>query len=257
MKEVMKKKQTGDDSNLIRLNKYIANSGFAARRKVDELLTTGRVTVNKKVVTELGTKIDPDNDEVKIDGEPVKSQSRFIYILINKPKGYITSTSDEHGRPVVMDLMKIKERVYPVGRLDYDTEGLLLLTNDGDLAAKLMHPKYKVQKTYQVKLNNAIDDAKVNKLRSGVKVEGRLTGEARVKIVPETGSHEIYVTIHEGRNRQIRKMMEAVGLFVRKLKRIEYAGIRIDKLKPAAWRHLLPDEVKMLKKLTSGVKKEN
>jgi pseudouridine synthase len=243
--------QSNDGTNLTRLNKFIAGSGFAARRKVDELIKEGRVTVNKKTVTELGTKIDPEKDLVKIDGEPVKSRSKFIYVLLNKPKGYITSTSDELGRPIVMDLVKLKERIYPVGRLDYDTEGLLLLTNDGELAAKLMHPKYKVFKTYLVKINKPIDDTKVNKLRTGVKVEGKSTGEAKVKIVPETGSHEILITIHEGRNRQIRKMMETVGLFVRKLKRIDYAGLKIDNLKSGHWRYLLAAEVALLKKITA------
>jgi 23S rRNA pseudouridine2605 synthase len=244
------KKQKSDDANLTRLNKYIASSGFAARRKADELIQTGRVTVNRKTVTELGTKINPEEDTVKIDGETVKLQSKNIYILLNKPKGYITTTSDELGRPKVMDLVKVKDRVYPVGRLDYDSEGLLLLTNDGDLANKLMHPKYKVLKTYHVKVNKPIDEIKLHKLRTGVKVEGKLTGPAIVKIIPGTGDHEIIVTIHEGRNRQVRKMLEAIGLFVRKLKRIEYAGLKLEKVKPGAWRYLLADEVALLKKLT-------
>jgi 23S rRNA pseudouridine2605 synthase len=247
------KKQKSDDANLTRLNKYIASSGFAARRKVDELIQTGRVTVNRKTVTELGTKINPEEDTVKIDGEPVKQQSKNIYILLNKPKGYITTTSDELGRPKVMDLVKIKDRVYPIGRLDYDSEGLLLLTNDGAMANKLMHPRYKVLKTYHVKVNKPIDEIKLHKLKTGVKVEGKLTGPAIVKIIPGTGDHEIIVTIHEGRNRQVRKMLEAIGIFVRKLKRIEYAGLKLEKVKPGTWRFLLADEVATLKKLTTGI----
>ena len=243
--------QSGDPQGLIRLNKFIANSGFAARRKVDELIETGRVTVNRKTITELGTKIDPENDIVKIYGEAVKSQSKNIYILLNKPKGYITTTADELNRPKVMDLVKLKDRVYPVGRLDYESEGLLLLTNDGDLANKLMHPKHNVLKTYQVKVNNPVDEIKLHKLRTGVKVEGKLTGPANVKVVPETGKHELIIIIHEGRNRQIRKMLEAIGLFVRKLKRVEYAGLKIEDLRSGSWRYLDAAEVASLKKLTS------
>lgn len=250
----MNKTVMNEDAGQVRLNKFIANSGYAARRKVDELIETGRVTVNKKPVTSLGTKINPLTDVVKIDGETVKVQSKFIYIFLNKPKGYVTTTSDELHRKKVTDLVNIKERLYPVGRLDYDTEGLLLLTNDGELANKLMHPKYKVNKTYLVRLNNPIDDAKVNKLRAGVKVDGRLTGEARVSIVPESGSHQILITIQEGKNRQIRKMLEAIGLFVRKLKRIEYAGLKLDNLKSGHWRFLLATEVAELKNISENKK---
>jgi 23S rRNA pseudouridine2605 synthase len=253
-KELQATKKNNDEkgTDLVRLNKFIASSGFAARRKADELITTGRVSVNKKTVIELGVKIDPQEDVVKIDGEIIKPPARNLYILLNKPKGYVTTTSDELNRPTVMDLVKIKQRVYPVGRLDYDTEGLLVLTNDGDIAAKLMHPKYHVLKTYHVKLNKPIDESKVNKLREGVKVEGKTTGSAVVKVVPETNEHELLITIHEGRNRQIRKMMEVVGLFVRKLKRIEYAGLKLGDEKQGKWRYLNAIEVARLRKIVSG-----
>lgn len=240
-----------ESARLVRLNKFIANSGYSARRKVDELIETGRVTVNMVPVTSLGIKIDPENDTVKIDGELVKVKSKFLYILLNKPKEYITTTADERNRPIVTELINLKERLYPVGRLDYQTEGLLLMTNDGDLANRLMHPKYGVNKTYHVKLSKAIDEVRVNKLKAGIKIDGRRTSEADVTVIPDTHEHELLITIHEGRNRQIRKMVEAMGLFVRKLKRIEYAGLKIEDLKSGSWRYLNATEVADLKKQVS------
>jgi 23S rRNA pseudouridine2605 synthase len=240
-----------NEDNLVRLNKFIASSGFTARRKADELIETGRVAVNSKVVTSLGTKIDPENDIVRIDGELIKSLSekkeKFIYVLLNKPAGYVTTTSDEKNRPTVLDLVGINRRIYPVGRLDYDTEGALLLTNDGELANKLMHPKYGVYKTYLVKVNKPIDDKSLVRLREGVNIEGRKTGNAKVSIVPNSGGKQLRISIHEGRNRQIRKMLEAVGCYVRKLKRVEYANLDIKGLKEGGWRYLSREEAKKLK----------
>jgi pseudouridine synthase len=243
-----------DEGNLIRLNKFIASSGFTARRKADELIESGRVTVNSKVVTELGTKINPTFDVVRVDGEVIKSASgkseRYIYILLNKPAGYVTTTSDEKNRPTVLDLVGVNKRIYPVGRLDYDTEGLLLLTNDGGLANKLMHPKYGVYKTYIVKINRPIDEKSLKRLREGIFIKGngspersRRTNEAKVNIVPKTEGKQLRISIHEGRNRQVRKMLEAVGLYVRKLKRIEYANLNLKGIREGEWRYLSGEEI--------------
>ena len=249
-----------DGGNLVRLNKFIAGSGFTARRKADELIGEGRVTVNSEVVVSLGTKINPDEDTVRVDGELIKPQSekkgKLIYILLNKPAGYVTTTSDEKNRPTVLDLVKIKHRIYPVGRLDYDTEGLLLLTNDGELANKLMHPRYGVYKTYIVKINKPIDEKSLKRLREGVRIDkGRgasalvRTSETRVNVVPKTEGRQIRISIHEGRNRQVRKMLEAVGCYVRKLKRIEYANLNLKGLREGEWRYLSGEEIKKLKKI--------
>lgn len=238
---------------LIRLNKFISASGHAARRKVDLLISEGRVSVNSKTISELGTKIDPDEDVVKVDGEIIKQQGKdksdLIYIILNKPAGYITSASDEKNRPTVIDLVKIRKRVYPVGRLDYNTEGLLLLTNDGDLANRLMHPKHEIEKTYFVKVNKPIDEKQENRLRNGVVIEGKETSKAWVEIIPKSERKQIRITIHEGRNRQVRKMLEAVGLFVRKLKRIEYANLNLKGLNVGEWRYLKEAEILKLKQL--------
>lgn len=248
-----------DSGNLVRLNKFIASSGFTARRKADELIEAGRVTVNSEVVVLLGTKINPDKDTVKVDGELIKPPSekkgKFIYVLLNKPAGYVTTTSDEKNRPTVLDLVGINRRIYPVGRLDYDTEGLLLLTNDGDLANKLMHPKYGVYKTYVVKINKPIDEKSLNRLREGVKIRAgspersRRTSEAKVSVVPKTEGRQLRISIHEGRNRQVKKMLEAVGCYVRRLRRIEYANLNLKGLREGEWRYLSGEEIKRLKKI--------
>jgi pseudouridine synthase len=247
-----------DGDNLVRLNKFIASSGFTARRKADELIEAGRVTVNSEVVVSLGTKINPYKDVVKVDGELIKPPSekkgKLIYVLLNKPAGYVTTTSDEKNRPTVLDLVKIKQRVYPVGRLDYDTEGLLLLTNDGELANKLMHPKYGVYKTYVAKINKPIDEKSLKRLREGVRIRtgsperSRRTSEAKLNIVPKTEGRQLRISIHEGRNRQVRKMLEAVGCYVRKLKRIEYANLNLKGLREGEWRYLSGEEIKKLRK---------
>ena len=254
-----------DSGNLVRLNKFIASSGFTARRKADELIEAGRVTVNSEVVVLLGTKINPDKDTVKVDGELIKPPSekkgKFIYVLLNKPAGYVTTTSDEKNRPTVLDLVGINRRIYPVGRLDYDTEGLLLLTNDGDLANKLMHPKYGVYKTYVVKINKPIDEKSLNRLREGVNIRAgspstplrtssvQTTSKAKVSVVPKTEGRQLRISIYEGRNRQVRKMLEAVGCYVRRLRRIEYANLNLKGLREGEWRYLSGEEIKRLKKI--------
>lgn len=254
---------------LIRLNKFISDSGYTARRKADILISEKRVTVNKVTITELGTKIDPDTDIVKIDGELIKSSSKvpdstgigylskpnYIYILLNKPAGYITTTSDEKNRPTVMDLIKIKKRVYPVGRLDYDSEGLLLFTNDGDLANKLMHASHEIEKKYLVKLNRPLDIKSEIRLKNGVNIGGRTTSKAAIEFVPNKERMQVKISIHEGRNRQVKKMFEAVGIYVRKLKRIEYANLDLSGVNSGEWRYLNAEEVRKLKGLVDEKRK--
>lgn len=239
------------DSKLTRLNKFISNAGISARRKADELIFTGRVTVNMQTVTEPGTKVNPDKDVVKVDGEKVKPQSEFIYVVLFKPRGYVTTTHDEKGRPTVMDLIGLNTRLYPIGRLDYDTDGVLLLTNDGEFSNMMMHPRHKVFKTYFAKLDKPMEDNDVKKLRDGVVIDGRPTSRAKVRIIPNTAEQNIWISIHEGRNRQVRRMLETLGYLVQRLKRVEYARIGLDGLKPGEWRYLSPEEIDYARKLAT------
>lgn len=240
-----------DDIKLTRLNKFISNAGVTARRKADELIFTGRVTVNMQTVTEPGTKVNPEKDVVKVDGEKVKPQSEFIYVVLFKPRGYVTTTHDEKGRPTVMDLIGLNTRLYPIGRLDYDTDGVLLLTNDGEFSNMMMHPRHKVFKTYFAKLDKPMEENDTKKLREGVMIDGRPTSRAKVRIIPNTGDQNIWISIHEGRNRQVRRMLETLGYIVQRLKRVEYARIGLDGLKPGEWRYMTPEELADARKLAT------
>jgi 23S rRNA pseudouridine2605 synthase len=239
------------EDKLTRLNKFISNAGVTARRKADDLIFTGRVTVNMKTVTEPGTRVDPDKDVVKVDGEKVKPQSEYIYVVLFKPRGYVTTTSDDKGRPTVMDLIGLNTRLYPIGRLDYDTDGVLLLTNDGEFSNMMMHPRHKIFKTYFAKLDKPIEEHDARKLKEGVVIDGRPTSRAKVRIIPNTGEQNIWISIHEGRNRQVRRMLEALGYIVQRLKRVEYARIGLDDLKPGDWRYMTPEEVDAARKLAT------
>lgn len=238
-------------SKLTRLNKFISNSGLTARRKADELIFAGRVTVNMKTVTEPGTRVNPERDVIKVDGEKLKPQSEYIYIVLFKPRGYVTTTHDEKGRPTVMDLIGLNTRLYPIGRLDYDTDGVLLLTNDGEFANMMMHPRHKVFKTYFAKLDKPIEDNDIRKLREGVLIDGKPTSRAKVRIIPNSADQNIWISIHEGRNRQVRRMLEILGYVVQRLKRVEYARIGLDGLKPSEWRYLTPEELRTSRKLAT------
>ncbi len=242
---------TEEENKLTRLNKFISNAGVTARRKADELIFTGRVTVNMKTVTEPGTRVDPEKDVVKVDGEKVKPQSEYIYVVLFKPRGYVTTTHDDKGRPTVMDLIGLNTRLYPIGRLDYDTDGVLLLTNDGEFSNMMMHPRHKVFKTYFAKLDKPIEDHDARKLKEGVMIDGRPTSRAKVRIIPNTGEQNIWISIHEGRNRQVRRMLETLGYVVQRLKRVEYARIGLDDLKPGDWRYMTPEEIDEARKLAT------
>ena len=235
----------------VRLNKFISNAGITARRKADELIFTGRVTVNMQKVTEPGTKIDPQKDLVMVDGEKVRPQTEFIYVVLFKPRGYVTTTHDDKNRPTVMDLIGLNMRLYPIGRLDYDTDGVLILTNDGEFANMMMHPRHKVFKTYFTKLDKPIEEPDIRQLKTGVILDGKPTARAKVRIIPGSAEMNIWISIHEGRNRQVRRMLEVLGYKVVRLKRVEYARIGLEGLKPGEWRYLTLEELDEARKLAT------
>ena len=241
----------------VRLQKIISTAGVASRRAAEKLIIDGRVSVNGETVRELGSKADPDTDEVRVDDRRVKHAQRPRYYLLNKPAGYVTTRSDPEKRRTVLDLLKgVREYVYPVGRLDYDSEGLLLLTNDGDLAAALMHPSHEVDRVYEAQVLGTPDTHDLDRLGRGVVVDGRRTSPAVVELVterkraPKTKGDEtsvIRVTVHEGRTRQVRKMCDAIGHPVRKLRRVRIGPLWDNTLKLGAFRELTADEVRRLK----------
>lgn len=237
---------------LERLQKVIAHAGIASRRDAEEIITAGRVTVNGKVATELGTKIDPRRDRVAVDGKVVRAE-KFVYILLNKPKGVVTTLEDPRGRKTVADIVaKIPERIYPVGRLDYNTEGLLIMTNDGDITHALTHPSHEIAKTYLAKVEGFPPEEKLDKLRVGIKLEDGVTAPAKINIVDidrEKKLTTLEIIIYEGKNRQIRRMCEAIGHPVKNLKRIQYAFLTLEGLRRGQYRQLLPQEVEELKLL--------
>lgn len=241
---------------MVRLQKYLADCGVASRRGSEEIIRSGRVCVNGEAVTEMGVKIDEDNDLVTVDDVPVRPQKKMVYIMLNKPVGFVTTVNDDKGRDTVMDLVSdIPVRIYPVGRLDYDTEGLLLMTNDGDLTYKITHPKSNVKKTYIAEVTGNISMETVTRLRNGVVVDGVRTSPAQVQVIGATRlGTKLEVTIHEGRNRQVRKMFEAVGCIVKRLKRTKEAGLTLGHLPLGKWRKLSESEVNMLKKIGTGKK---
>ena len=233
---------------LERLQKILSRAGLASRREAESLITAGRVTVNGTVVTELGSKADPDKDRIALDGKTIRLKEERLYILLYKPAGYVTTLKDPEGRPVVTSLLKgVRERVYPVGRLDYNTEGLLLLTNDGGWANGLAHPRHEVEKEYLVKVRGSVTGEHLRLLAEGVELDDGRTAPARVRLEHETERNSrIAVTIHEGRYRQVRRMCEAAGLTVVALKRVRYGFLGLGELKPGEYRFLTPEETKRL-----------
>lgn len=231
-----------------RLQKYIASCGVTSRRKAEEMIINGSVMVNDIVVTELGIKVDTENDVIRVNNLQICKEENNIYIKLNKPEGYVTTVKDQFGRKCVIDLIGVKERIYPIGRLDYDTSGLLLLTNDGDLANKLMHPKYHVDKTYIADIEGVINQNSLNKLESGVIIDNYKTAPAKAFLISNTKtSSKVKISIHEGKNRQVRKMFDSVGHTVLELKRISFGILKLDSLKPGQWTYLSSEEIKFLK----------
>ncbi len=227
-----------------RLQKVLAQMGIASRRKAEEIIEEGRVTVNGQIAT-IGMKADPEKDHIKLDGKLLTRMEAKVYLMLNKPAGVVTSLSDPEGRPTVVSYLRgIRQRIYPVGRLDYDSEGLLLFTNDGDFAQAILHPARKVPKTYVVKVKGMIGDEQIERLRKGVRLEDGMTAPAWVKRIREAENNSwVEITIHEGRNRQVRRMMEAVGHPVLRLKRVSVNGLRLGELMPGELRSLTPTEI--------------
>lgn len=217
----------------IRLQKYLAEAGITSRRKAEELIKQGKIKVNNKKVTELGTKINPSKDKIEYEGKIVTIQQEKIYILLNKPIGYVTTAKDQFNRDSVLDLVKVKQRIVPVGRLDMYTSGALLLTNDGDFVYQVTHPKHEIEKTYTVTIKGMIQKEEVELLKKGVKIDNYTTRPAKVKILKtdeEKGQSRLEITIHEGKNRQVRKMCETIGHSVLALHRSKIAGIGVKDL---------------------------
>ncbi|WP_416149665.1 pseudouridine synthase [Salipaludibacillus sp. HK11] len=234
-----------------RLQKVIAQSGITSRRKAEALITDGKVSVNGKKVTELGTKVDPATDKVVVNGVPIDREEP-VYFLLYKPTGVISSVSDEFGRKVVTDYIDVAQRIYPVGRLDSDTSGLLLLTNDGDFANILMHPKYKIKKTYIAKVEGMPLRETLKKLERGVQLEDGKTAPAQLKVKktdPKKNTAIVEISIHEGKNRQVRRMLESVGHPVIKLKRENYGFLHLRGMNAGEYRELKPHEVKQLREM--------
>jgi pseudouridine synthase len=243
-----------------RLQKILSGAGVASRRTAETLIEQGRVTVNGRTVTELGSKADPEADDIRVDGRRVKAAQRRRYILLYKPRGYITTRSDPQHRPTVIELLAkggVKEYVYPVGRLDYDSEGLLLLTSDGELAAHLTHPRHGVEREYEVRVKGVPDSHDLDRLSRGISLEGRRTGPARVEVAKvieaESGPQALLsFVIHEGRNRQVRNMCDAIGHPVVRLRRRRNGPITDEHIRPGEFRDLSPQEVALLRKFSAG-----
>ena len=237
----------------MRINKYIALCGVASRRKAEELILAGRVTVNDEVMTELSYKVDEENDIVKVDDKLIKEENKLVYILLNKPEGYITTVKDQFVRPSVLDLVSdIKERVYPIGRLDYETSGLLLLTNDGDLTYKLTHPKHEVDKTYVARVKGKLTKEEIERFKTGLEIEDYTTAPAKLKVIKydeQRDSSLLEIKIHEGKNRQVRKMCKAINHPVLRLRRSAMGKIKIGDCEIGKYRYLTEDEIKYLKNL--------
>ncbi|WP_326909044.1 pseudouridine synthase [Sedimentibacter sp. MB31-C6] len=228
----------------IRLQKFIANCGVTSRRKAEDLIVNGKVKVNGVIITELGTKINSTKDIVTVNNDIIMENNNFIYIKLYKPEGYITTVKDQFARKTVIDLISINERIYPIGRLDYNTSGLLLLTNDGDFANKLMHPKFHINKTYEAEVKGLIKKETIEKLKTGVTIDGYKTAPAMVKVIGNShNKSNVQIIIHEGKNRQVRKMFNAVGHNVISLKRTAFGKINLDNLLPGKWEYLSNDEI--------------
>ena len=233
----------------IRLQKYLAEAGIASRRKCEEYIEQGRVKVNNKIAT-LGMKVNPEVDEVLFDNKKVENKEELVYILLNKPIGYVTTSKDQFSRDSVLDLVKVKQRIVPVGRLDMYTSGALLLSNDGDFVYKVTHPKHEIDKTYTVTVKGIVTDEEVEMLRNGVEIEDYITKPAKVRILKtdkEKDISRLEITIHEGKNRQVRKMCEAVGRKVLALHRSKIGNIPVKDLKLGTWRYLSKQEIEYLK----------
>lgn len=246
------------DLDKTRLQKIISGAGITSRRKAEEMINSGHVTVNGKTA-QIGCKADPKKDKIRIDGKLISTVNnrKKIYIMLYKPRGYVTTMHDQFDRKCTADLVKaLHDRIYPVGRLDRDSEGLLLMTNDGDFSNAVMHPAHHVPKTYRVTIRPAASDEQINKIISGVEIDGRKTSPAEVRIITNEVNREVLeITLHEGRNREIRKICEKLGLEVARLKRISVGNVQIGSLSPGKWRELTANEINSLTVQISDINK--
>lgn len=234
----------------IRLNKFLAQAGVASRREVDKMIAGGEIKVNGRVIQVLGYKIDDEKDRVEVEGKKIEREEGQVYLMINKPPGYLVTLKDRFQRPTIKQLLpSLGKRIFPVGRLDYDSEGLLLLVNDGELAYRLTHPRFKVGKVYLVKVKGDPDPSKLSRLEKGIYLEGRKTAPAKIARLSRSSKRNLLkVEIYEGRKREVKKMFDAVGHGVLQLKRIDFGGVRLGKLKTGKWRFLTRKEIDTLKK---------
>lgn len=244
------------EESLERLQKVLAHAGVASRRKSEEIILQGRVTVNGKVVTQLGTKVDPGRDEIRVDGERVQVVSGYIYVLLNKPRGVLSTMEDERGRPALGDLLTLPTRLYPVGRLDVTSEGLILLTNDGTLANVLTHPRYEHEKEYLVLVNGSPSDKTLEVWQRGVMLDGELTAPAQVEVLKRGDSSLLRVVMREGRKRQIRNVASLLGHPVRELKRVRLGPLQLGTLEAGQWRYLTAREIRELESLKRRPRKD-
>ncbi|MGE3177558.1 MAG: pseudouridine synthase [Vicinamibacterales bacterium] len=237
-----------------RLQKILSQAGVASRRASEQLIVDGRVTVNGAVVRELGSKADAGSDDIRVDGRRIRLPARHVYLLLNKPAGYVTTRSDPQRRPTVIDLLGgVRDYLYPVGRLDFESEGLLLLTNDGDLAARLTHPSHGVPRVYEATVVGVPDTRDLDRLARGIEIDGRRTLPADVTLVAHRGAQSVLrLTIREGRNRQVRRMCEAIGHPVGRLRRVAFGPVRDTRLRPGHWRPLTEPELAALKKAAAA-----
>lgn len=239
-----------------RLQKYMARCGVASRRKCEEIILSNKVKINDNIVNELGVKIDPSKDKVFYNGKRILPEENKLYIMLNKPEGYITSVKDEKGRKTILDLVKVNERIYPIGRLDYDSSGLILLTNDGDIYNKIIHPRVEVEKKYITLCKGVFSDEEIKKFENGIDIGGYITANAKIKLIDKekdkktnTVNSLVEIIIHEGKNRQIRKMCSALGHEVITLKRVAVGDIKLGYLKRGEWRNLTEDELNYINSL--------
>ncbi|MCR1950083.1 MULTISPECIES: pseudouridine synthase [unclassified Clostridium] len=239
-----------------RLQKYMARCGVASRRKCEEIILSGKVKINDKIINELGVKIDPSKDKVFYNGKRILPEENKLYIMLNKPEGYITSVKDEKGRKTILDLVKVNERIYPIGRLDYDSSGLILLTNDGDIYNKIIHPRVEVEKKYIALCKGMFSDDEIKKFENGIDIGGYITADAEIRLIDtekdkktNTINSLVEIIIHEGKNRQIRKMCSALGHEVITLKRVAIGDIKLGYLKRGEWRNLTKEELNYINSL--------
>ena len=226
-----------------RLQKIISRAGICSRREAEKLILAGKVSVDGKIIRELGAKAEL-NQKIRVDGKLLTLDAEKIYIMLNKPRGYVSTAKDERGRKTILELIDISERIYPIGRLDLNSEGLILLTNDGELTNALIHPRFEVKKTYRAKISGVLTEEKLDLLRAGIELDDGLTAPAEIYMLDKD---LVEITIHEGRNRQVRRMFSAIGCDVKRLRRIKFANLTLDGLKVGKWRKLTAEEVAKLK----------